>query len=500
MTTDVAAQATANAHLERLQPQPLWQHFRTLCNTPRPSGGEAAVMAKIEAWAVHLGLQCLRDQAGNALVRKPASTGYEKAPGVILQGHVDMVAQSDVPHDFTKDPILTEVRDGWLWAKGTTLGADNGIGAAAALAILEDDSLRHGPLEALFTVAEETSMGGASQLEPGWLQGRYLLNLDTEDRGEAYIGCAGGVHVGIQESFQLEPVDAGWVVARITLTGLQGGHSGVDIHKQLGNANPLLARLLLQLLNSSEPGDLRLIAYQGGSMANAITRTAEVTLALPAQALDSFEQALSQAKQSLLAELATVEPRMEVTLVIQKGRPPALSAVDSTRLLRLLAALPYGIERFSDAIPGVVETSNNLGIIQLAEGQLRIDAMVRSLRDSATWARASKIEALARLAGMQVGRSAFYPGWVPRADSPLLSLFKEVHRRVEGHEPQVKVIHAGLECGIIGAKYPELDMISFGPTVRGAHSPSERVDISAVQAFWTLLRETIEALAKEAKE
>ncbi|WP_027349862.1 beta-Ala-His dipeptidase [Halotalea alkalilenta] len=485
-----------NAHLDQLSPAPLWRHFRMLCDTPRPSGQEEAVMRNIVSWAERRGFSTSRDQAGNLLVRRPASPGFEAVPMVTLQSHVDMVSQADVEHDFSRDPILTEVRDGWLWARGTTLGADNGIGAAAALAILDDDELAHGPLEALFTVAEETSLVGATQLAPNWLEGRYLLNLDSEDRGEVYIGCAGGVHVGLEERFEIASLESGWTVARLSLDGLKGGHSGVDIHQQLGSANRLLPRALLTLLDGLGSGALRLLDYHGGTMGNAITRSASALVALPAASFDDALERIATLEATLRTELAVVEQGLALRLEPEEYAGAALGAQDSARVVRLLAALPYGVERYSDEIEGTVETSNNLGIVALEEGALRLDTMIRSLRDSAALALAARIEALCRLGGFAPKRSSFYPGWTPSASSPLLTRFEELHQRIEGHAPQIKVIHAGLECGIIGAKYPQLEMISFGPTIRGAHSPSERVELAAVEAFWALLRGMIASLAE----
>lgn len=484
-----------NAHLEELSPAPLWRHFRMLCNTPRPSGQEEAVMQNIIAWANGKGFETSRDQVGNLLVRKPATQGYENVPVVTLQSHVDMVTQADGDYDFTKEPIHTEVREGWLWAKGTTLGADNGIGAAGALAILEDDKLTHGPLEALFTVSEETSMGGASELAPDWLKGRYMLNMDSEDRGEAYIGCAGGVHVRINETFSTEQAPEGWSFIEIAVNGLQGGHSGVDISKQLGSANRILPRALLATSKAIGNDALRLVSYQGGQMSNAITRAANAIIAVPADKESIVAKTISEVADKVKTELAVMEPDVNLTQT-QSASSATLSLVDSLRVIRLLAALPYGVERYSDELPGVVETSDNIGVVSLQDGQLKSDVMVRSLRDSAALDLSTRIEALARLGGFEPKSTSFYPGWVPIPASPLLSRFEVIHKEIEGHAPEVKVIHAGLECGIIGAKYPDLEMISFGPTIKGAHSPSERVDLAAVEAFWKLLHATVESLAK----
>ncbi|MGJ8515522.1 beta-Ala-His dipeptidase [Carnimonas bestiolae] len=486
-----------NEHLESLSPAPIWHFFRLLCNTPRPSYKEEAILSKIEQFAEQRGFSSERDEGGNLLVKRPATPGYEQVPVVTLQSHVDMVAQADVEHDFSKDPILTEVRDGWLWAKGTTLGADNGIGVAGALAVLADDELVHGPLEALFTVEEETSMGGALRLAPNWLQGRYLLNMDSEDRGEVYIGCAGGVHVKISEHFVEHELDSQWTFLTLSVSGLNGGHSGVEINQQKGSANQLLPRALLAVLDALEEGAVAIASYRGGEMSNAITRSASAVIAVKNADVAAISAQVAELEATLKQELAEVDAGVVVTVSDEVPRQAALSAEDSARFIRLLGALPYGVERYSDEVPGVVETSNNIGIVELEGGRLSLDAMVRSLRDSAALALAARIEGLARLGGFSAESSSFYPGWNPIPHSPLLTRFCDIHTQVEGHSPEVKVIHAGLECGIIGAQYPHLEMISFGPTIKGPHSPSERVELAAVEAFWGLLRGTIESLAKD---
>lgn len=483
-----------NEHLERLEPQPLWRHFRTLCNTPRPSGHEAALVATLEQWADAQGLAHDRDAFGNLRLHKPATPGHEGAPGVILQAHLDMVAQAnaDHPHDFTRDPIQTRLgEDGWLRATDTTLGADNGLGVAAALAILEDDSLVHGPLEALFTLAEETSMGGALNLAEGWLAGQRLLNLDSEDRGEVYIGCAGGADVVVEAQLPSAPLVEGEVAVRLSLSGLRGGHSGMDIHKGLGNAN----RLLVRVLRALEGNEVRLVDYQGGTLRNALPREAFATLALPADQLESARARVSALEVELRAELAGVDEGLALTLGAADAAE-ALTAQASRLLVAALHVAPCGVERMSSAVPGVVETSNNLGVISLEAGRFHLCALVRSLRDSATADLAERFLALFELIGARGRVENAYPGWTPQPDSDLLVRFCRLHRERLGSDPAVKVIHAGLECGILGGKYPHLEMISFGPLIRGAHSPDERVEIASVAEFWTLLRALVEDLAR----
>ncbi|MDT0501654.1 aminoacyl-histidine dipeptidase [Halomonas sp. PAR7] len=485
-----------NEHLDRLSPQPLWRHFRTLCETPRPSGHEAALAARLEAWADAQGLAHERDAFGNLLIRKPASPGHEQAPGVIFQGHLDMVPQanSDHPHDFTRDPIETYLDDdGWLRARNTTLGADNGLGVAAALAILEDDDLIHGPLEAIFTLEEESGMGGALNLAEGWLQGHYLLNLDSEDRGEVFIGCAGGTDVVVEAQLPTAALADDEVTLRLSLTGLRGGHSGIDIDKGRGNANRLLVRVMRVL----ERLDVRLASYQGGTLRNALPREAFATLALPEEELEAARAEVTTLQAILRKEFAGVDDALTLTLEpVEVPADEPLTGQATHLLLAAIHAAPCGVERMSQEVPGVVETSNNLGVVSLAAGRFHLGALVRSLHDSAAQDLADRLRAVFELTGAKVRLENGYPGWTPQRDSELLTRFQRVHREQLGSEPAVKVIHAGLECGILGGKYPALEMISFGPLIRGAHSPDERVEVASVEEFWTLLRALVEDLTR----
>lgn len=484
-----------NEHLDTLSPAIVWRHFRTLCNTPRPSGQEERLASIIERWADERGLAHDRDAAGNLRVCKPASPGCESAPGVILQGHLDMVAQAnaDHPHDFATDPIDTYIADGWLHARDTTLGADNGLGVAAALAVLEDDTLRHGPLEALFTVEEESSMGGALQLAENWLQGSLLLNLDSEDRGQVYIGCAGGADVVVSANLPTSALRDDEQAWRLSLTGLVGGHSGIDIHKGRGNAN----RLLVRVLRALEPYGARLIDYQGGTLRNALPREAFATLALDADEGEAAQVRVAELQDELVAELAGVDEGLTLGLEALPAAPgEALTRTASHMLVAALHVAPCGVERMSVEVPGVVETSNNLGVVTLGHGRFRLCALVRSLRDSATADIADRFRALFGLIGAETRVENVYPGWTPNPESPLLARFRRLHQRLLGSDPDVRVIHAGLECGILGGKYPALEMISFGPQIRGAHSPDERVELDSVEEFWALLRTLIEDLAE----
>ncbi len=474
----------------RLDPAPVWAHFATLCRLPRPSKGEVALREHLRAWATARGLDSVVDGAGNLIIKKPASQGREQHPATVLQAHLDMVCQknSDNLHDFSRDPIRPVLKEGWLVAEGTTLGADNGIGAALILAVLEDTTLSHGPVEALFTVDEEAGMGGARGLETGLLQARLMLNLDTEAWGEFYMGCAGGLDVNASRPASAVPLPAGLKAWRIALTGLRGGHSGVDIHEERGNAIKLLVRVLRDL-ESRHP--LRLVSLQGGTARNALPREAFATIALPPDidlgaALAPWQAQLRQELQGVNAGLALACAPTEADL--------ALSGADQAVWLASLHAAPHGVRRMSRSVPGVVETSNNLGMADLGPAGGSCNFMVRSLLDTGAEALADEIISLFALSGTVAEKDGAYPGWTPNPASRLLALSQAVYTREFGGESAVKVIHAGLECGLIGAKYPGMDIVSFGPTIHGAHAPGESVEIASVGRCWHLLTAILAAI------
>ena len=477
-----------------LSPAPVWAHFAAFCRIPRPSRGEAAIREHLLAWATARDIAAQVDAAGNLILRKPASPGHEGAPGVILQAHLDMVCQANAgtPHDFTRDPIRPVRRDGWLVAEHTTLGADNGIGASLILAALEDDTLIHGPLEALLTVDEEAGMGGAHGLEPGLLNGRLMLNLDTEDWGEFYLGCAGGLDVDARATGQADPLPAGWRSLRLSLAGLRGGHSGVNIHEERGNAIKLLVRVLCDLASDAP---LRLALLRGGTARNALPREASAVIAVPAAVADGLPARVAAWQALLQDELRGVEAGLSLHLD-DAAADSVLAVADQARWLNALHAAPHGVRRWSLDVPGVVETSNNLGIVELTPNGGHANFMVRSLRDSGSAALAAELLSLLTLAGLPATASGHYPGWTPNPDSPLLALCQRVFTRRFGGTSTVKVVHAGLECGLIGARYPGLDTVSFGPTIRGAHAPDERVEIASVDAAWQLLGALLAALAR----
>ncbi len=472
-----------------LPPAALWRHFATLCRLPRPSRHEGQVMDHLCRWASTRSLNWTQDAAGNLLIRKPASLGMAERETVVLQGHVDMVCQQDGDaHDFFSDPIQPWLADdGWVRARGTSLGADNGIGVAAMLAVLESDDIAHPPLEALFTVNEEAGMDGAHDLAEDLLTGRFLLNLDTEDWGEFYIGCAGGEDVILRRQCEREPLPPEHHAWRLTVRGLCGGHSGVDIHRYRANATRLLARLLSELAGRF---GLRVGQLAGGALRNVIPREASATLAVPESKLEALQHTLLDWQKRVAATLPEWDHGLTVTL-----GPAQLNAVlslhDQAVLIDLLNALPAGMAGLSPALPDVVHTSSNLGVVSLDNGRFQAVSMVRSLSDDGLESRVASLLACGRLAGCSGVREGFYPGWTPRPESPLLALASQVYQRQHGQRPKVKVIHAGLECGILLGKYPDLDIISFGPDIRGAHSPSERVNVASVARFWDFLCELL---------
>lgn len=479
--------------MQTLEPSLVWRHFATLCSIPRPSKQEAALRQALADWAAGRGLETLVDQTGNLLIRKPGSPGKENHPALAIQAHLDMVCQANAgtKHDFTKDPITPVIKDGWLIAENTTLGADNGIGVAMALAALEDETLSHPPLEVLLTIDEEAGMSGANGLEAGLLKATRMLNLDTEEWGEFYLGCAGGCDVNVSRECGQESAPAGWVFRRITVNGLRGGHSGIDIHRGRGNANKLLVRLLRAL---AKDGLVHLKSFSGGTARNALSREAWAEVAIDPAREAEIAKRLTDFQELITDELSGQEKGRIAVALSPAEAGAVLTNADMTLLLFALNAAPHGVKRMSDAAPGIVETSNNVGVMALADGIFSANLMVRSLRDSGTTLLADEIESLFRLAHCQVERSGGYPGWTPNPSSKLLALCQEVYAKEFGGKAEIQIIHAGLECGIIGAKYPGLDIISFGPTIRGAHAPGEHVEIDTVAHCWTLVKAIIEAL------
>ena len=482
--------------LAGLKPQAVWSHFATLCRIPRPSKHEGALREHLLQWARTLGLPAHIDAAGNLLIRKTASAGHEASPGVVLQAHLDMVCQANqnTAHDFFRDPIVPVcTKDGWVRAEHTTLGADNGLGVALMLALLADPDAVHGPLEALFTVDEEAGMGGAHGLSSDVLQGRLMLNLDTEEWGEFYLGCAGGLDVNVQRPGQAEALPDGWQVQRVVLQGLRGGHSGVNIHEERGNAIKLLVRLLQDL---SQRTPMRLVALRGGTARNALPREASALVALPEAQARHLHTAMVLWQNLLRQELQGTEPGLTLDCESAQAHH-CLSPSEQAVWLRSLHAAPHGVRRMSQRVTGVVETSNNLGMLELTPQGGECNFMVRSLLDSGSRALADELLSLWALSGTVAEVTGEYPGWTPNPDSPLLALCQAVYQREFHEASRTQVIHAGLECGIIAAKYPGMDIVSFGPTIRGAHAPGESVEIESVTRTWDLLRAIVRAVATQ---
>ncbi|MEN6585352.1 MAG: aminoacyl-histidine dipeptidase [Sulfuricella sp.] len=497
--------------LKNLQPHSVWSHFDTLCAIPRPSLHEAALIAHLIVWAEARGIAAVVDAVGNLILKKPASPGCELQPGVILQGHLDMVCQANAGtrHDFERDPIRAVVRDGWVVAENTTLGADNGIGVALALAVLEEPRLVHPALEVLLTVNEESGMDGARGLASGTLRGETLINLDTEEWGRFYLGCAGGVDVEVRGDWAQEDLPPGYATMRLDVSGLRGGHSGIDIHLGRGNAIKLLAEALGELASRC---DLRLIAMQGGTARNAIPREAAAVFALPAAEAAQLE-AWVQGKLAVWRErfaVADAGVALHVHAPDLQGMPQrravddfageprmnrAILRVERDRLLDFLNSAANGVARVSEDFPGVTDTSDNLGVLALEQGAFRATFKVRSLHNARADALADELVAHAASFGWQAWKDGAYPGWTPNPSSPLLALCGQVYVAQFGQPASLQVIHAGLECGLLAASHPQLDMISFGPDIRGAHAPGESVEIASVARCWQLLKAVLGALA-----
>ena len=471
--------------MKNLEPQGLWSNFYSLTQIPRPSGKKKEIGDFLAAYGRSLGLETLQDAIGNVLIRKPASPGMENHPGVILQGHMDMVPQKNnaTQHDFEKDPIRAYVEDNgeWVTADGTTLGADNGIGVAAAMAILADKNAVHPPLEAFFTVDEETGMYGANALKAGFLQGKKLLNLDSETEGELYIGCAGGVDTTARFAFEPVAVEEGDIALKVVLTGLKGGHSGCDIHLQRANANKLLFRFLKVAVAEYEA---RLASVAGGSLRNAIPREAEAVITIPAEGKDEMLELIDEWEDLYIKEYDGVEDNIHFSAT--EVPCPATEMPEDVQdfLIHAITVCPHGVYRMIPEMPDVVETSNNLSTIAMEGNCVKVLCLTRSSVESRKEELRQMIQSAFSMAGAEVEFSGDYPGWKPNTKSQLLAIMKDVYHKEFGTEPRVITIHAGLECGIIGRNYPGMEMISFGPTIEHPHSPDERVNIATVQKFY----------------
>lgn len=473
--------------IAELDPRPLWKYFAELNSLPRPSKNEQAAVDWVHRFGLERGLDTRMDDVGNVIIRKPATAGMENRRPVVLQGHLDMVCQKNegTDFDFTREGIRMVREEDWVRAEGTTLGADNGIGVAATLAILASDDIPHPAIEALFTVDEETGMTGAAALRPGMLDGEILLNLDTEDEDELTIGCAGGVDVTATMTVPRIDVVEGTGL-ELRLRGLTGGHSGTEIHLGRANANKLMNRLLMAV------GRMQLVSVDGGSLRNAIPR--ESTAVIRVRDVAAARKALSECLDVLRHEYATTDPSIRLEIAEVGAEGPALEPEFQRRFLFAIAACPNGIHRMSPDIEDLVQTSNNLARVELKDGHLIVQCLTRSAVDSEKMAHAGEIEGVFGLLGASVEYAGAYPGWTPRPEASIVQLVAERYEARFSSKPDVVACHAGLECGIIGRHYPEMEMVSFGPNIRGAHSPDEKVQVSSVERFWGLLLDVLERI------
>lgn len=477
--------------IKKLQPEKLWKNFYSLTQTPRPSHHEIRAVEFLKNFGESLNLETTVDKFGSVLIRKPATHGMENRKTVIIQAHIDMVPQKneEVQHNFETDPIDAYIDGEWVTARDTTLGADDGIGVAAALTILESKDIAHGPIEVLFTATEETGMYGANGLKAGLLKGDILLNLDSETEGELYIGCAGGIDANIEFTPTKIPVPANYTALKLYVKGLKGGHSGMDINLGRGNANKVLFRYLNII---DKRWDMELADVNAGSLRNAIPREASATILIPNKNLDGIKECVKKYEAVVKNELGKIEPNMEIGLTNAEMPKYILDAKSKFNLIKSVIACQNGVIRMSANMPGLVETSSNLAIVKSVDDKIIVQCLIRSSVDSSKDALASNIEAAFLLADAKVSLDGAYPGWKPNTDSEILKLALDIYKHNFNNEAVITAVHAGLECGILGAKYPNWDMISFGPTIQHPHSPDERVNIESVQKFFKFLTLIIE--------
>ncbi|WP_448606667.1 aminoacyl-histidine dipeptidase [Paenimyroides ceti] len=483
--------------IRNLEPKALWNKFSDLNAVPRPSKKEERVIAFMMEFGKKLGLDTIQDKVGNVIIKKPASSGMENRKTVVLQSHLDMVHQknNDTDFDFDTQGIEMYVDEDWVRAKGTTLGADNGIGVATIMAILESTEIKHPAIEALFTIDEETGMTGAMGLEGGMLEGEILLNLDTEEDDEIDIGCAGGIDVTAEAEYDEEEVPESSVAYTITVKGLNGGHSGMDIHKGLGNANKIMNRLLFEGFDNF---GLQISQIKGGSLRNAIPRESVAQVIIAQVYDDAFVYDMQQIVNEIKTELATTEPALEIVFEKQEKLPAkVMPPVAQFYFVRAMYAAHNGVYRMSADFDDLVETSNNIAKVEVGNGKLSIQCLTRSSVESSKMDLANALRATFELMGCEVTFSGSYPGWTPNPKSEILDVLTSIYEKQNGHQANVVACHAGLECGILGTNYPDMDMISFGPTIRGAHSPVERVSISSVQKYWKFVLEILENIPQK---
>lgn len=477
--------------IENLHPHLLWKYFLEICEIPRPSKKEEKITAYLLEFAQKQGLEARRDEIGNVVIFKSATPGKENVKPVVLQSHTDMVCEkhSNVEHNFDTDPIIPRIEEGWVKANGTTLGADDGIGIASQLAILASNDIEHGPIECIFTVDEETGLTGAFEMKPGFFTGKTLLNLDSEDEGELFIGCAGGVDTLATFVYDKRPVPSGYVAFRMEVKGLLGGHSGDDIHKGHGNSIKILNRFLWK---SNMKYDICLSEIGGGNLRNAIPRESKALFTIDPSYVQSLKADFKEFVQEVKDELALTDSG--VVLTLEEAVLPETAICESVQfdLLNALYSCPNGVIAMSFEMPGLVETSTNLASVKMEDAdKIVVTTSQRSSVNSAKVDISQMVESVFRLANASVVHSDGYPGWKPNTNSEILRITEKAYKKLFGEKPIVRAIHAGLECGLFLEKYPELDMISFGPTIRGAHSPEERLDIQSTQKYWDLLLEVL---------
>ncbi len=473
--------------LGHLKPELVWYHFEEICKYPRPSKKEEKIAEYVVSVGNRLGLQTEKDKFGNIVIRKPATPGLENLKTVVLQGHIDMVCEKnrDVEHDFDKDPIYPYIDGDWVKAKGTTLGADNGIGVACALAVLEAKDVEHGPLECLFTLDEETGLTGASSLKKNWLKADILINMDSEDLGTIFIGCSGGKNTAATFKAKLEKSPRNYSSFELKVAGLKGGHSGLEIHVGRGNAVKILNRAIWSY---SQENNIRLTEINGGNKHNAIPREAFAVVLVPKNDEKKLKKFVTKYNETVKAEYVSVEPDLMVSLEKHTAPEKVLDEKTQKHLLNALYAIPHGVIKMSNDIPGLVETSTNLAVVETKGKNINVVTSQRSPVASQNVDITNMVSAVLKLAGAEISYGDGYPGWAPDIHSDILKVFKSTFTKMYGKEPEVTAIHAGLECGIIKEKYPNMDMISFGPTMRDVHSPAEKLQISTVPEFYNQLK------------
>lgn len=485
-----------NSSIKNLEPKSVWTHFANLNSVPRPSKKEGKVIQFMMDFGKSLKLETVRDKAGNVVIKKPATSGMENRKTVVLQGHLDMVHQknSGTNFDFETQGIEMFVDGDWVKAKGTTLGADNGLGVAAIMAVLSSSDIPHPPIEALFTIDEETGMTGAMELDSSLIKGKILLNLDTEEDDEIGIGCAGGVDVTAERSYKEEETPSEVSAYEISITGLQGGHSGMDIHKGLGNANKLMNRLLFDGFTNY---GLRISSIHGGSLRNAIPRESFAKIVIDTITKEAFITEIAEKIEQLKLELKSLEPNLHIQVSEIDIPSKVMELGVQEGITKAIYAALNGVYRMSPDVENLVETSNNIAKVTIANGNIKIECLTRSSSESSKWDLANSLKSCFELAGCEISFSGIYPGWLPNLNSEILNVLTSSYKNLFNESPHVAACHAGLECGILGEHFPGMDMISFGPNILGAHSPDERAQISSTQKFWKLLKEVLKSIPNQ---